>query len=263
LFTTFQRDVIIEKEGDEFMKKLIFITILCAFLTIPALGDFYGTVQLNETTPSPTLQGTIYSNYSTGAYNLQNGLNVYIGKYNWQLGTYNLESDAGFTSVNTWGFCIEMQLSDGWQPYNIVDVQDAPIDHGPDGPTVGMGDAKADYIRELWTAHIDETNTALGAAAFQAAVWEIVYEDAEAWDVGSWDETFSDSTFGTTNTTIANKANEWLQHILENDYALTTNILALSNEDWQDYIVQIPVPAAVLLGILGLGVAGLKLRRFA
>jgi hypothetical protein len=31
----------------------------------------------------------------------------------------------------------------------------------------------------------------------------------------------------------------------------------------QDHLVRIPVPAAVLLGILGLGVAGIKLRKYA
>lgn len=45
--------------------------------------------------------------------------------------------------------------------------------------------------------------------------------------------------------------------------------LDLSDEDYQDFIVGIesvepvPVPGAILLGILGLGVAGLKLRKFA
>ncbi len=39
-----------------------------------------------------------------------------------------------------------------------------------------------------------------------------------------------------------------------------------SDRDFNDSVIEIraiPVPAAVLLGILGLGVAGLKLRKFA
>ncbi len=54
-------------------------------------------------------------------------------------------------------------------------------------------------------------------------------------------------------------------------YALAWEIekFATGDEDYQDLVVEVsgvapvPVPAAVLLGLLGLGAAGLKLRRFA
>ena len=45
---------------------------------------------------------------------------------------------------------------------------------------------------------------------------------------------------------------------------------SMSDLDWengdrtyQDYLVRVPVPGAVLLGILGLGAAGMKLRKSA
>jgi hypothetical protein len=35
------------------------------------------------------------------------------------------------------------------------------------------------------------------------------------------------------------------------------------NGQYQDYVIRVPVPAAVILGILGLGVVGWRLRKFA
>jgi hypothetical protein len=256
------------------MKKIALMAVVCAFVTVPALAD-YGTVDFTATGTVSGLgtTGTIYAPYIAGGYNLENGLNVQIGEYGWTLGTVinNIKPNPyGISSVadiKTWGFCIEMQTDIGQkQPYSIVDVQNAPVNNGPDGPGLGMGDFKANEIRELWTAHIGDVKNATTAAAFQAAVWEIVYEDVLPKDVTTYDHAWSDSTFGipgwSRTSGPGQLANQWLADIANKTYA-PANLVALSNAAYQDYIVQVPVPAAALLCVFGLSAAGLRLRRFA
>jgi hypothetical protein len=56
-------------------------------------------------------------------------------------------------------------------------------------------------------------------------------------------------------------ANGWLAGLTGN--GPRADLRALSNASSQDFIVQVPLPGAILLGFLGLTAAGLKLRRFA
>ena len=55
-------------------------------------------------------------------------------------------------------------------------------------------------------------------------------------------------------------ANGWLRALSVGGVDFS-NYLGLSNEGVQDYVVRVPVPAAFVLGLLGMGAAGLKLRK--
>jgi hypothetical protein len=252
------------------MKRLIFITVVCAFISMPALADF-GTVKLNELSTSPGLGGfTIVTQGFTGGIG-----GVLAGQYNFdiQLGSgapVNIPPDiTSYTQLPEWGFCIEMQLSSPgtYRDYSIKNLQDAPITAGPS--YIPMGDTKADYIRELWADHFDDVVSNTTAAAFQLAIWEIVYEqntneDGEVvWNVNSTlgaDATGFRVTAGSTDA--RNLANTWLWG-LDGTGPMVNNLYAYSAPNYQDYVFQVPVPAAILLGILGLSVAGVKLRKYA
>ena len=246
--------------------KLIFITIVCTFLAVPAMADSYGTVDLKETYVSPQTTMTIYGPGVASA-----GVNAYTGVYHWDLQNATITTNPfgmqGIGDIRTWGFCIEMQYAPtSFQQYNIIDVQDAPLTESPSG--VVMGGTKADYIRELWAAvNPSPSMSNVDAAAFQVAVWEIVYEDAdyESFDVDAWDNSDlpnMSSFMVSGNADVITQAQDWLD-ALTGTGTLDNNLVALSRGATQDYIVKVPVPGAVLLGILGFCVAGLKLRKLA
>ena len=70
---------------------------------------------------------------------------------------------------------------------------------------------------------------------------------------------------------VKDKANEMLASITDGA-AFGGKYVGLSNDDvnypkepgnYQDWVVKVPVPGAVLLGLLGLSAAGIRLRKYA
>jgi len=232
------------------IKRIIFIAVMSAFVAVPAMADLIGTANVQHTGVSPRIDMTIWGR----GYQ---GLGVQTGVYHQAI------TNSTVGGLADWGFCIEMQYSTGSNPvYNVLTLDQAPIDQGPGGNPMGV--TKADYIRELW-AIVDPspTMTAVQAAAMQAAIWEIVYEDSGLpWNVSTYNEDDTMNSFKVAGDgAVIAQANTWLDQL--NGMGPLANLVALSNDLYQDYVVQVPVPAAVLLGMLGLSVAGLKLRKFA
>lgn len=254
------------------MKKIVCTIILLMFLSAPAMAELIGYADVDRNAISPSGSVMIYAkNYLTGH-------NTSAGVFNFDITNVNI-TNPGYDSslpLMEWGFCIEMQPSStGNQPYQIHTLEQAPQNQGPGG--LAMGITKADYIRELWAiVNPSPAMTSLQAAAMQVAIWEIVYEDTESsWDVGSW-VTGDDESFGITvgDGNVITTANGWLNQLdgegpLANLVGLVSAPIdsaaaALTSSDgFQDYVVEVPIPGAVLLGMLGLGMAGIKLRKFA
>jgi len=108
------------------------------------------------------------------------------------------------------------------------------------------------------------------ASALQLAVWEIVdeYNTTDVIVPSGW--TLDDGQFRATcdSSTILNLADLMLGYVaaLNVESYNTSNYVALSNgtgggTGYQDYVVRVPVPGAVLLGFLGLAAAGVRLRK--
>jgi hypothetical protein len=232
---------------------------------------------MKETGVSPNWNHKIYfGSWGSSGVTAQTG--VYRLSYNCP------NNDWNYRELRPWGFCIEAQLSCGnCYEANVNTLDDAPKPSGPGGST--MGDTKADYLRELWAdvaagqgvannelaSALDKTE----AAAMQLAVWEIVYEDkpdttgaTATYGAGNWNVLVNDAgspsdSFKTSNNTAAAaQANTWLDLVTGSGATPGPSLVALVNESCQDYIT-IPVPGAVLLGLLGLSAAGIRLRRFA
>ncbi len=166
------------------------------------------------------------------------------------------------------GFCIELTESPSVDElrYNVLMPENGPQ------PTSFLGDsmgyAKAQYVQELWGRYYDSswgsgatfTDTQNRfAAAFSAALWEIIHEDLPKSQFG-WDVT-TDGTEGNggfrTDYEYASIANAML-YSLDGTGPLA-DLRVFSYDGAQDYLVLVPEPATMTL--LGFGSVLALLRR--
>jgi hypothetical protein len=181
-------------------------------------------------------------------------------------GVYMLEKSYGTNEGKLWdngpigAFCIEWAelTSSDTLTYDVIMPEEGPL------PTTllgsAMGSTKAKYLQELWGRYFDSSWMGDGpftyeqnnkAAAFGAAVWEIVHEDLPMTPAG-WDVTV-DGTVGIggfrADYLDATAANNML-HSLDGTGPMA-ELRVFSYNGKQDYIVAVPEPATIAL--LGLG----------
>jgi hypothetical protein len=180
----------------------------------------------------------------------------------------------GATSPDTYfvGICLEFNEEIGGavgpsHTWTVKALSDAPVDAEDTLPT-GMGGAKANSIL-LLLGHVlpdfqaAPSLTAEKAIALQIAIWEIVHESTDA----SYFLNSGSAQFSSSNQSGAiGMAQGWLNNLNGGNGAgwlAATNILAISKDGVQDFIVQVvPIPAAAwLLGSGLLGLFGLARRR--
>ncbi len=194
---------------------------------------------------------------------------------------YTVEAEAGVfrlyktgdTGVgSTWrngpigGFCVE--LNQAPPQYTTSYSVGMPDDMTVSYTGATLGTTKANYLRELWGRYYDPAWAQNGtsaeanrsAAAFAAAVWEIVYENMS--NTGPrWDVT-ADGTAGpggflalTVDTAMANR---WLQSLTGS--GPKADLRVFSSSSGQEYLVAVPEPATIVLLGLG-GLCSLRRRR--
>jgi len=189
-------------------------------------------------------------------------------------GVYMLDKSDGTGEGELWddgwigAFCIELSQTAPTYPktYDVVMPEDAQ------NPTTflgeKMGSEKAEYLSELWGRFFDDAwvtsesftqEQNISAEAFAAAVWEVVYEnlpDSPAmWDVAV-DGTAGPLGFRCENvdTDLANG----MLHSLDGT-GPKADLRAFTNGRYQDYIVEVPEPATIiLLGLSSLALIGRK-----
>lgn len=194
----------------------------------------------------------------------------YIGTSPFRAGVYKIMIQVPGEGEVRWDtFCIDLkqEVSGEYHEYEIELVDNAPQDGG--SAWTPMKFAKADDVEELWHEHFAEVTDATTAAAFQVALWEIIYENAsDGPPVNPYDVSAGNLVMLTgTPDAVIDQANAWLATI-DDDFEMDPfiELKALthytSETNWQDYLydadprVEIPEPvtvASVLLGVCGLG----------
>jgi len=184
-----------------------------------------------------------------------------------------LEKTDGYGQGNLWAngpigaVCIELYEapSNDLLSYNVIMPENGPVPSGYSGGS--MGYTKANYLRELWGRYYDSSWAShsyteadkIFAAAFSAAVKEIVHE-ALPGSVFGWDVTV-DGTDGDEGFRIdydyASIANMMLYSL--DGTGPMADLRVFSYDGAQDYLVEVPEPATMVL--LGLGGAWGLLRR--
>lgn len=165
------------------------------------------------------------------------------GVFNW---TRTGGTHVGAPTGNFTSFCIELNqnISTGNSyTYNVINLADAPNPGLPVPGVNGMGAAKASDIKKLWAAYRSSVVGATTAAAFQVAVWEIVYETTSTYSVSNGSGNF----YLTNAAGVVAQANTWLSSL--GSLTAEANLAALSNDDYQDQVVAVPLPPAVLAGM--------------
>lgn len=194
-------------------------------------------------------------------------IDIYAAGYSGEeiyAGVYMLTKSAGSGVSELWddgdniaGFCVEAEelYPSTVTSYDLVTTESATV-------TVlseAVGTEKAALLSELWGRYYDSswedgsysTSENSAAAAFAAAVWEIIYEDLPSsttdYDV-SVDSTVGIGGFASTTVDEA-LANSWLQS-LDGTGSMAT-LLIFTADGSQNYLVAVPEPMTILL--LGMG----------
>lgn len=157
---------------------------------------------------------------------------------------YSYELGAGASSWQQfYSFCLEpdVNLTSFSNPYSVMSLDAAGYN--------------ASAISELWGRYYGAVNNDLSAAAFQIALWELAFEN-----VGS--PSLTAGTFRLSSTSGAySLASSWLSSLDgTGPHAYNLAVLVDNPNDAynrQDLIVQVPLPATLLL--FGVGAAGLML----
>ncbi len=197
------------------------------------------TVRASFSSVSPSELAVVQIPSGTGGFQ-----EVLAGPFNWTRDAGNPGTDTTVPATFS-SFCIELTQNIEFNTiyeYTLANLADAPI---PATPPYGvpMGAAKADAISELWGRFWSPAFTAQDAAAFQLAIWEIVYDGPYGANTGTG-QVF---LFSNVNPATIAQTNTWLA-ALDGTGPRATYLQALVSDTLQDQIIPAPGAAVLALG---------------
>ncbi len=115
-----------------------------------------------------------------------------------------------------------------------------------------MGAVRADAIRELWGLFHSSLDNADEVAGFQLAIWKILYEPTITENPNASMDITTGHFRVTDSGAFVGYANAYLASIVsDGQYRtddLADNLYAISSDQFQDQIVQLPSPPILLQG---------------
>jgi hypothetical protein len=249
---------------DHKMKKYLGIVAVVAMSASPALADVTATYGASSnplsgwTSTTVSYTNTVNPSHSRTDYT-STGMSIFTKTF--QTAGENPQLGSTF-----YAFCVDLNQTVSWGETNTYSlVNPANIPQPADNPDQPMGAAKANLLTHFFSAYysslFDGISDFNDRAAFQLAVWEIVYEDSGSYNM-------STGNLKATGTALA-RANELLGGSWQ-DSSTNLSLVGLSHiptgqlgGDGQDFVTVVPAPGAAVLIGLGLSVIGWLKRRIA
>ena len=251
------------------MRKVVLITVICAFAFVatPVMADPMVRMKYKD--------NNNINNYAAlpgGEFTAQ----LQADLSGWSYDLTQLYADVTRDEIvdGTWTksfqtFCIETGESisnDGI--YDVV-LNDNAVQGGvgPNGDPISQGTAFLYYQFAKGLFDPSVYNYTPGdsrkdsAKELQNTIWWL--EDEGGYFSNNF-RTVLDTEFGTSSQTLDLAKIEWqLDNVGNGDYSVKAMNLYASPGKQDQLVLATPIPASVILGLLGLGVVGLKLRKFA
>jgi len=254
------------------MKKLLFITVVCVFMAAPAIADIFPFMPLDPYDSSPDTIPTA-NDKNDGGPDIFDAVNQLLGSGltdNEQVDPRFIQPDYVWQELNGQIALIGLSAGNSNTVGYYTDLGSGAVQTDLLGPYTGfgfLGDGTATNPYPAQTFSIASDPALYGwYLKSNADTW---YSEATL-NANEWDHlmTFDIPELAgmTVSVKIGNTITTWT---FEHPYLLAWEDLNLGDVDYDDmiYLVDkvapVPVPGAVLLGILGLGAVGIKLRKYA
>ena len=197
-------------------------------------------------TVTVTYDGTSGNYGSTVSVQLSGGLYFQDGSSSSSLWAGQLTHT--IDGISSMTFCIELTQWVGSGEYEVVAADQA---------LGSLGQLKAEAIYRLYNAtnRAQDLDTNAKAAAFQAVLWELVY-DFEGSESGI--NMASGNVQFTSGVNIA-LFNLYAGYAADTQGDITPSVIALTNDTRQNQLLVVPLPGAAAMA--GLGLAGIAVRR--
>jgi hypothetical protein len=229
------------------MKRLMFITVVCAFMAAPALADFtpvYDTTwNPGVTPPGPEMD-------------LESGLPTFPSAPN-PGGGYAGAGDLLDSLYGSW-----TRIDDDFDQFWLDIDGGATITAKYTSSSLTLGYSLNENTGANWTSLGLTTpgqSTTFDFADGDYFIWGVSGAGAIKWS--------NEALNGGTDRIVTYRITQLLDGSTPSEPTYVFGVEDGTDWDFQDLVWEatnvVPVPAAVLLGILGLGVAGIKLRKFA
>jgi hypothetical protein len=243
------------------MKKHFLMTTMLCCLTLAGFSNmahatfthndckYDGNVVVRDSSSSSSyyLNGT-----SNSDLHVEN--NNSSGYYSITTGTLNLDirdkSNPG-SNPSSWynfqAYCIEIS-----QPVkfgtNPTDTYGWTYDTASLAGYAGISSSDLTFMGKLWANAFDTSTTGkVEAAAFQALIWELVYDSTIDLDDDNFD-LYRNNSF---TQDVYDLANSWIDNINNNIWTDSIDLYVLKDDCSQDFITTVPEPSSMALALVG------------